>query len=65
MYLESGHDFFNDLPEIGLSDPPPRAAALEAWRRLAPVLIETWSKSRHPSQGPAWAVQEFGIPRGR
>ncbi|MDB5825740.1 MAG: hypothetical protein JWR21_4444 [Herminiimonas sp.] len=65
MYLESGHDFFNDLPSIGLFDPPPRATALEAWRRLATVLLATWAEHRHPEQGPAWAVREFGIPRSR
>ena len=65
VYLECGRDFFGDLPDIGLTDPPPRAAALEAWRRLAPDLVANWAQHRHPDQGPAWAVSEFGLPRGR
>jgi hypothetical protein len=64
VYLESGHDYFGDLPDIGLTDPPPRAAALEAWNRLAPILLDTWATSRHPDQGEAWAVREFGVPGG-
>lgn len=62
VYLECGHDYFDDLPGIGLTDPPPRAVAHEAWQRLAPILIETWASTRHPTQGDAWAVREFGIP---
>lgn len=74
--FESGHDFFDDLREIGVTAHheahPPRAllesqrAELRelteaAWRRLG----ELWLQSNPPTDGNTpWALQAFGDPHG-
>ena len=62
MVFACGHDYFGDLPRIGVpmdehGHGPERAAAEEAWHRLgARFLVE----KADPVQGTPWALSEFG-----
>ncbi len=57
-----GHDYFGDLPEIGVpmnGRDPERAAAEEVWHRLGARYLAT----RDPREAYApWALLEFGEP---
>ena len=64
-YFDCGHDFFNELPRIGVdcerSRGPERAVAEEAWHRLgARYLADPEPKLKPHSE--LWALKEFGEP---
>jgi len=60
--FESGYDFFNELPEIGIETDaysrPDRTAALDAWRRLGRMYLD----ERCTADQDVWALAEFGEP---
>ena len=63
MLFACGHDYFQELPAIGVpTDPysrPNRAAVAEAWRRLGARFLAT---PQEPHLTPCWALREFGEP---
>jgi hypothetical protein len=69
IYLESGFDFFDDLPDAGVEvddhGKPSREEALAAWEAYGLDLMERWRKQRAAVDQPAWAVEQFGEPRSR
>ena len=68
-YLESGFDFFDDLPAAGIEvdehGHPSKEDAQVAWEAYAPDLLERWRTQRAGIDQPAWAIQQFGEPRIR
>ena len=63
MAFQCGHDYFGDLPEIGVpmdGHGPDRAAAEAAWHRLGARFL---AERRDPVLGTPWAPSEFGEPR--
>jgi hypothetical protein len=66
-YLECGSDFFDDLVDAGIVsarwEKPSHEVAYAAWATFADELLARWKTSRHPEQGEAWALREFGDPR--
>ncbi|MBB2794427.1 UNVERIFIED_ORG: hypothetical protein GGD58_003297 [Rhizobium pisi] len=58
-----GHDYFDELPPIGIDTDaygrPSREDAEAAWRRLGDSFMAI---PRHPDQGESWALKEFGQP---
>lgn len=57
-YFEAGHDFFDELPSIGVAvddrQHPPRDVSAEAWARLG-----------YLCPGAPWATEQFGEPTCR
>ena len=74
MTFSSGHDFFSDLPAVGVVHPhdiwPPEQqpaarrafmkAAKVAWRELGAAFMETWRPE--PDDPVPWALEKFGPP---
>ncbi|MGO7354654.1 hypothetical protein ACC703_05795 [Rhizobium ruizarguesonis] len=61
--FSSGHDFFDELAELGIETDAYHCPSLgdseAAWRRLGDAFLEI---PRHPEQGEPWALKEFGQP---
>ena len=60
--FDCSHDFFTELPSIGVAtDPygcPPHEATEAAWHRLGARFLA----ERQPDPRPPWALQQFGEP---
>ena len=62
--FDGGHDFFDELPELGLPScgigTVPAELASEPWRRLG----RRWLAEQDDQQPlrPFWAVEQFGKP---
>lgn len=69
MHLESGFDFFEDLPAAGVlvdeNGKPSTEDAAEAWQAYADDLLAMWATTRRHHENEPWAVEQFGLPRGR
>lgn len=69
MYLETGFDYFEDLPAAGVlvseSGKPSTEDAAEAWQAYADDLLAIWATSRRDHENKPWAVEHLGLPRGR
>lgn len=69
MYLESGIDYFDDLPAAGVivddSGQPSIEDAAEAWQAYAGDLLAMWATSRRHHETDPWALEQFGLPKVR
>lgn len=61
--FDTGHDFFDDLPEIGVQTDaysvPNVSAARQAWHRLGSAFLA--NRQSDPERQP-WALRTFGDP---
>ena len=64
MFFRSGHDFFNDLPDIGVetfgNSGPNEDVVKEAWTRLGKRYLAEYLED--PGQYGHYAVRKFGEP---
>lgn len=69
MYLETGFDYFEDLPAAGVpvneNGKPSTEDAAEAWQAYAADLLALWATTRRHHETEPWAVQQFGLPKAR
>lgn len=68
MYMQSGHDFFDDLADLGLDEKTAAPVAEEAWHRIGRDVIDHIERIHHgyhPPERPFWAEERFGRPGGR
>jgi hypothetical protein len=62
-FFKTGHDFFDDLKDVGYaSEAEMLAAAPEVWSRLGRALLEEWDLAERAIWGDPWALKEFGEP---
>ncbi|OCO99791.1 hypothetical protein BC374_24180 [Ensifer sp. LC13] len=63
IYFQSGHDFFDELGSLGLTEESARPIAEETWRRIGADVItylDRFYDGYHPPARPYWAEAEFG-----
>jgi hypothetical protein len=65
MLFKTGHDFFDDLLDIGVfhehARNPPRDVIADAWCRLGNKFLENWQPDAHREK--PWALEELGEPK--
>jgi hypothetical protein len=60
-FFRSGHDFFHDLPALGIhSHKAAQKAARKAWRRYGAQFLARWEPD--PCVKTPWALERFGSP---
>jgi len=64
-FMMSGHDFFDDLAAVGLTEKTARPLAAETWRRIGDEVIahlDALHVGFAPYSRPIWAEEQFGTP---
>ncbi|PBB84575.1 MULTISPECIES: hypothetical protein [unclassified Mesorhizobium] len=67
MFMHSGHDFFDDLADIGLTEETAKPLAEATWHRIGHEVLASLDELHDgypPYERPIWAEEQFGPPRG-
>ena len=63
-----GADFFDDLGDVGLTEPEAMAVAEETWHRIGEAVLlhlEDFNRDYRAVHRPYWAEVQFGPPGKR